>query len=169
MKRISCALLALLMLASLLTGCASEVPRPEIKQGRFDLSVTYEQDGAVKVASAVYVCEYDGIAWTLEGHPYVDWETHLEGDITDEGTVPICTTEDGGEIVIALLLYPEFFMGDPQYADHTPLVDLSIFYYEENGTVRDSSDDAELIAGHGVRLIGCEYDPPIPNSFKPLK
>ena len=33
------------MLVKFLTGCALDVPRPEVREGRFNISVTYEQDG----------------------------------------------------------------------------------------------------------------------------
>ena len=168
-KMLTAFVLVLVFLGSLgLTGCGLDVPRPEVEEGRFNISITYEDDGVVKEASAVYVCQYDGIGWTLEGQPYVDWKTHLEGDMETE-VLSICTTEDGGEIFISMLLYPEYFMGDPDYADFTPMVRAELFYYEgENGTVSESYDDVELIAEYGVRLISVEYDPPIENSFKPI-
>lgn len=163
MKKISIVVALLLLLSLTLTGCALDVPRPEVKEGRFNISVTYEQDGEVKTASAVYVCEYKGIAWTLEGHPYVKWNESFEGDIKDGGVLPICNTDDGGEIFIGLLMYPEYFMGDPNYAEHTPLVRAELFYED------DQIDDPEIIAEYGVRLIGYEFDEPIENSFKSLK
>ena len=160
MKKILCVLILVSVISAALVSCGIGVPRPEVKEGQFDITVTYEQDGEVKEASAVYVCEYAGIAWSLEGHPYVKWKEHFEGDISDGGVLSICNTEDGGEILISLLVHPEYFMGDPAFANSTPIVRAEIFYEDRE------IDDAEIIAEYGVRLIGCEYDEPIENSFK---
>ena len=58
-------------------------------------------------------------------------------------------------------------MGDPNYVDFTPMITAELFYYDgDNGTISDSSNDTELIAEYGVKLIGFEYDNPIENTFK---
>ena len=41
--------------------------KQEVKEGRFDFSLTYEVDGEVKTYTGVYVCEYDGVLTTLLG------------------------------------------------------------------------------------------------------
>jgi hypothetical protein len=51
-------------------------------------------------------------------------------------------------------------MGDPNYAEHTPLVRAEIFYED------DQIDDPEIIAEYGVKLIGYEFDEPIKNTYK---
>ena len=164
MKKIFSVLLLMLILISMLTSCALNVPRPEIKEGRFNISVTYEHNGEIKTASGVYVCEYDGVIWyNVNRDPFVSWKESFEGDIKDGGILPICNTDDGGEIFISLLLYPEYFMGDPECSDYTPVVRAELWYPDEQ------IDDEAIIAEHGVKLIGCEYDEPIENSFKPLK
>ena len=161
MKKILVAIIALLLLSIGLTSCGFGVPRPEVKEGRFHITVTYEHNGEVKEASGVYVCEYDGIVWyNVDRDPFVNWKESFEGDIKDGGIIPICHTDDGGEIFISLLLYPEYFMGDPEYADYTPLVRAELFYDDEQ------IDDADAIAEYGVKLIGYECDEPIENSFK---
>ena len=164
MKKISIAVILVLLLSLSLTGCALDVPRPEIKEGRFNISVTYEHNGEVKTASGVYVCEYDGIIWyNPNRNPFVHWSESFEGDIEDGGVLPICTTDDGGEIFIGMLLYPEYFMGNPDYADRTPIVSAELWYSDRQ------IDDEEIIAEYGVRLISCEFDEPIANTYKPLK
>ena len=47
-------------------------------------------------------------------------------------------------------------MGDPEYANYTPLIRAELWY----------PDDIERIAEHGVKLISYEYDEPIENSYK---
>ena len=161
MKKIFIAIIFLLLFALCLTGCGFTVPRPEIKEGKFNISVTYEHNGEIKTASGVYVCEYDGVIWyNVNRDPFVNWKESFEGDIKDGGVLPICNTDDGGEIFIGLLLYPEYFMGDPEYADYTPIVRAEIFYDDEQ------IDDVDVIAEYGVKLIDYEYDEPIENTFK---
>ena len=151
------------ILIATLTSCGSSVPRPEIKEGRFHIAVTYEHNGEVKTASGVYVCEYDGVTWyNVNGDPCVNWKESFEGDIKDGGIIPIGNTDDGGEIFISLLLYPEYFMGDPARADDTPLIRAELWYPD------DQIDDPKILAEYGVRLIDYTYDEPIENTYKPL-
>lgn len=161
MKRLLGVLLLAVLLVSMLTGCGTSVARPEIKEGRFNISVTYELNGERTTLSGVYVCEYDGVVWwTINSDPYVNWKTRLEGELNTE-TISVCTTDDGGEIFITLLLYPEYFMGDPGYADFEPMAKAELFYSDSQ------SDDEAVIAEYGVKLIEFKYDEPIENSFKP--
>ena len=75
MKRLLSSLFSVFMLVKFLTGCALDVPRPEVREGRFNISVTYEQDGEVKEASVVYVCEYNGVNWCdINADPYANWK-----------------------------------------------------------------------------------------------
>ena len=66
MKRTVVLLCFVLALVCMLTSCALDVPRPEIKTGEFNFSVTYEYNGEIKTVSGVYVCEYDGIDWAID-------------------------------------------------------------------------------------------------------
>ena len=166
MRRILSALILVVMLLSTLASCGLDVPRPEIKEGRFNISFTYEYNGEVKTLSGVYVCKYDGLGFTLEGTNYVAWEESFEGEINDDVTM-LGYTEDGGEIFISLLMYPEYFMGEPAYAEFTPTASLELFYYED-GTVSESYNDPATLASYGVKLISFEYDEPIKNTYKPL-
>jgi hypothetical protein len=161
MKKVFVAIIALLLLSISLTSCGANVPRTEIKEGRFNISVTYEHNGEIKTASGVYVCKYDGVNWwDINRDSYANWKESYEGDIQDGGIIPVCNTDDGGEIFISLLLYPEYFMGDPEYANYTPLIRTELWYADEE------TDDIERIAEHGVKLISYEYDEPIENSYK---
>ena len=161
MKKIFVAIIALLLFSIILTSCGANVPRPEIEEGRFNISVTYEHNGEIKTVAGVYVCEYEGVNWwDINADPYANWKEGYEGDIQDDGIIPICNTDDGGEIFISLLMYPEYFMGDPEYANYTPLIRVELWYPDEQ------TDDIERIAEHGVKLIRYEYDEPIENSYK---
>ena len=152
------------MLSTCLTSCEVE-PAPKIKEGRFNFSVTYEEWGKAKTVSGVFVCEYAGRSFTLEGGDFTrEWEGSVEGvenlHDTFYATVRVGETNDGGEIFISLLMYPEYFMGDPEHAESTPIVRAEIFYDDRQ------IDDADVIAEYGVKLIDCKYDKPIENTYK---
>ena len=68
-----------LLLLLVLTSCVDSVLRPEVKEGKFDVSVTYEVGGETKTLALVYVCEYDGVKMALEGTRYRAWNGHFEG------------------------------------------------------------------------------------------
>ena len=170
MKRKLYAFILSLMLASILAGCGLDVPRPEVKEGRFHFTATYELNGEVKTISDAYICKYDGIGWALDGDSYYrDWvgyfENGMEGDVLE-----ICTTEDGGKISLVFNIYPEYFMGEPDYIDDfAPNVYLQLIYFDdETGEIVEIVDDAQLIETYGVKFIGFEYDDPIENAFHSL-
>ena len=164
MKKIIGFLLLTVMLVVMLTGCGLTMPRPEVKEGSFDFTVTYELNGEVKTVKDTYVCKYKGVSMTLEGISYREWKGAFNGGLTDD-SIKICDTADGGEIVLAFLIYPEYFMGEPDYKEFKPSYDLAVYYYDENGYIIESIDDAEIIASHGVRFIGFEYSDSIENGF----
>lgn len=164
MKRIIGALLLSVMTLLMLTGCALNMPAPEIKEGKFDVSVTYEINGEQKTLDLVYVCGYDGVDWTLEGTTYRAWNGHFEG-YGDGDVIEISKTEAGDEIALCILIYAEYFMSEPGYTDFAPIPLVNVIYYEDG--VEMIEDDQDLIAEeYGVRVIGIEFDEPIQNSFK---
>ena len=164
MKKIFSVLFLILIFTLMLTGCGPDVPHPEVKEGSFDFTVTYELNGEVKTVKDTYVCKYKGVSMTLEGNSYREWKGTFNGGLTDD-SIKICDTADGGEIVLAFLIYPEYFMGEPDYKEFEPSYDLAVYYYDENGYIIDDSDDVEVLASHGVRFIGFEYSDPVENSF----
>ena len=166
MKRIIGALLLVAVLSAMLAGCGLTVPRPEVKSGEFDASVTYEENGESKTLDLVFVCEYEGIGWTLEGSHYRDWKGYFKG-YGEGDVIEICTTEDGGKVALCILIYPEYFMGEPGYDDFGPTLLMNYIYYEDG--IEMIEDDQEIIAeNYGIRGIGIECDAPIENSFDPI-
>ena len=166
MKRIISLLLLSALTALALVGCGWGMPRPEITEGSFDFSVSYELNGEVKTVTDTYVCNYSGVSFTLEGTAYRYWKGAFEGALKKDDSIKICDTQDGGEIILSFLMYPEYFMGEPDYADFTPSYDLAVYYYDENGYILEDFDDEQTLASHGVRFIGFEYGDPIENLFK---
>lgn len=163
MKKRIFILTVLLLLSLSLMGCGLTLPRPEVREGEFDVSIKYEVNGEAKTLDLVYVCEFDRIARTLEGTSYRAWKGNFvgygEGDV-----IPLFET-DGGKVALCVLIYPEYFMGEPDYTDDfAPVVLTNYIYYEDGSEM--IIDDQELIAEkYGVKVIGCEYGEPIENSF----
>lgn len=168
MKMKLIALMLALVLVGMLSSCGLTVPRPDIKEGRFDFSITYELNGETKTFSAVYVCEFAGTSWALEGGDYTrDWKDHVEGNYTgDNYSAIIGASEDGGDITLFFGVYPSYFMGDSTGDRGVPGPSLYITYPEdEDGGTRLVSDPTELEEVYGVKIISYEYDAPIENKF----
>ena len=170
MKRKLIALILVLMLVGMLASCEVE-PKPTIKEGRFNFSVTYEHWGEVKTLSGVFVCRYAGRTFSLEGGDFTrSWEGHIEG-IEHAGeiynsAVLICTTDDGGEIFLDFSLSAPHMMGEPYLAD--AVIEPSFFheYSNEDRTSSQSGADAQEIEElYGLRIIEYKYDEPIKNSY----
>ena len=166
MKRRLIALFLLLTLVGTLTGCGITVPRPEVEEGDFNFSITYEINGKVDTLSAVYMCEFDGVSWSVEGGYGRDWKAHTEGDYEgDDYSAIIGTTEDGGDIVLFFGIYPEYFMNDSTGDRGAPEPSLYISYtldVDEYGLVSDPLEVEEI---YGAKIISYEYDAPIVNTF----
>ena len=139
------------------------MPRPEVKEGQFDVSVTYELGGETKTLDLLYVCKYGGVKMTPEGTRYRAWNGHFEG-FADGDVIELSKTDDGSSIVLNISIYAEYFMGEPESTDFYPEARAERIYFEDGIEMIDY--DEELIAkDFGVRIIGIDYDEPIKNIF----
>ena len=151
------------MLVCMLSGCGSTAPEPAIQEGEFDFSVTYEFNGEEKNLSGVYVCQYSGSEWTLDGGFHRAWEGYVKNGKTDG--IEIGTTANGEKVELNLAFYPEYFMGDFVEGDRNiPAPYLSITLVDEEG-MRILYEPAEVEAYCGAKIISSEYEEPIQNSF----
>jgi hypothetical protein len=165
MKKIIIIATVFLVIAAILVFrcCFTTLPVPEVKEGRFEFSVTYEINGEAKTYSGVYGCRFDGALITLLGSS-VEWEDYIENE---EGPdLPIHTNEDG-TVYINFGFMPEYFMDDPN-ADiyDAPKPNLYMIFNGSREDDLDITSDEEVIAEYGVRLIGYEYPSPIENTFE---
>ena len=165
MKKILTSVVLILLLSLALTSCGiSSTPRPEIKSGEFNFSFTYEYAGETKTVSGVYVCEYDGIDWVLDGGFHREWSGYIKGETTEENII-LGTAEDGGVVEIYLAFDPDLFMGDSPWVDDEPFVPYLSVRLVNEGLYFES--DAEILAEtYGARIISYEYDEPIENTFR---
>ena len=49
-------LLLVIIVVLICSGCATKMPLPEVREGRFDFSITYEVNGEEITYTGVYVC-----------------------------------------------------------------------------------------------------------------
>lgn len=165
MKKQKLLLITLLMtvMTMLFSGCVAKVPIPNIKEGRFDFSVTYEVAGEQKTYTGVYVCEYDGVSTTFLGSS-IQWTGYIENE--EEEDVAIQTNEDG-TIYINFGFFPEYFMGDPNAVYYeAPSPNLFMVYNDSTEVMSHITSEEEEILQYGVKLISYEYAAPIENTFK---
>ena len=153
------------ILTVVLSMFIAKMPIPEIKEGRFDFSVTCEINGEEKTFSGVYVCKYDGAYKTLAGEG-IEWEGYVENS-EGNGVIPVQTNDDG-VVYIDLHFIPEYFMGDPDAICYdVPAPALYMLYHSDNPDEASYETDKEIIAtNYGVKLISYKYADPIENTFK---
>jgi hypothetical protein len=151
------------IMTMLFSGCAVKIGVPAIKEGKFDISVTYEVNGEQKTYTGVYVCKYDGVETTFLGSS-LEWTGYIENE--EECDVPIQTNEDG-TVYINFGFYPEYFMNDPNAIDYqSPTPNLFMVYNDSTEDMLHITSEEEDILQYGVKLISYEYAAPIENSFK---
>ena len=163
MKKIICLFIALLLFSLGLTSCGLTMPRPEVKEGQFDVLLTYEVGGETKTLDLVYVCDYDGAKMSLEGTRYRAWNGHFEG-YEDGDVMEVSKADDGSRIVLSFFIYAEYFMGEPDFVDFYPEAKTERIYFEDGIEMIDY-DEALIAEEYGIRIISIDYDEPIKNSF----
>lgn len=164
MKKFISTLIMVFILASVFVSCGDSVPEPEIKSGEFDFSVTYEWNGAEKTVSGVYVCEYSGLSWALDGGYSRDWTGYIKDENTKE-PFEIGTTEEGDKIELIFGFYPEYFMDDYVEGDQVvpaPYISVTLADGEDVSVMYDADEVEEYC---GARIVSYEYAEPIENSF----
>ena len=168
MKKSLCLLMVLLLFSLCLTSCGLSVPRPEIKSGEFNFSVTYEYAGEVKTVSGVYVCEFDGTDWVLDGGYHREWKGYIKGG-DDDDQILLDTLDGGDEVILVLNLDPTYFMDDYNlelYGVPAPYIMIKDYTdhgdYEGLSFIHDADEVAELC---GAKIVSYGYDEPIDNEF----
>lgn len=163
-RRVLFAFISIIITIALLTSCVESTPQPEIKSGEFNFSVTYEYAGEIQTISGVYVCEYAGTSWALDGGFGRDWRGYIKGNTTEDNIV-LGTAEDGGVVELYLAFDPDCFMGDSYMVDDQPFQPILSVRLVNEGLYFEN-DPEILIETYGARIIGYEYDEPIENVFK---
>lgn len=164
MKKLFVTVALLLALAFVLSGCGFTVPRPAIKTEEFNFSVTYEYKGEVNTVSGVYVCEYAGTSWTLDGGYGRDWTGYIKGG-DDNDQIILDVVEGGDEVILVLDLRPDYFMDDFNFDLYgIPAPYIMIKDYTEEG-IRFLHDPADVERDYGAKVISYEFDAPVENDY----
>ena len=166
MKKLCIVLALLALLAICLTGCGLNVPKPEVKSGEFDFSVTYEVNGKTETVSGVYICEYAGVDWALDSGYHRDWNGYVKDNAVNEDYV-VGVTEDGGTIMMYFGFHPDYFMGeDVSGFMEDPEPYLVVTYpMDEFGGVEFIQEADVIEETYGAKVISYTYDAPIENTF----
>lgn len=152
------------MAMSLFTGCAVKMGVPEVRDGRFDFSVTYEVNGEEQTYTGVYVCKYEGVSVALDGKGR-SWNGYIENGRPD-GMVEIQNNDDG-KIYIDFKFNPLYFMSDPNSVIfEIPEPELILVYHSEDPDFVHFSQEVDFLADYGVQLISYTYSDPVENSFE---
>ena len=162
-RRIFTMIVLLTMILLVCTGCSVKYPVPEVKEGKFNFSVTCEVDGAEKTYSGVYVCKFIGVYNTLVSCGRM-WDAYIENG--NDGTAISVKKIGEVEILIDLGYYPKYFMADPDYSGEKP--EPTIFgqsINNETGEISFFGDAEEIFLNYGVKLISFTYAEPIENSY----
>ena len=152
------------LLSTLFSGCAVKMAVPEVTEGRFDFSVTYEVNGEQTTYTGVYVCKYDGIQVALDGKARM-WDSYIEGN--ENAREIAIQTNDDGVIYIDFNFNPQYFMSDPASINFDiPEPSLLIIYKSENPDEVSFGRELDFMADYGVQIIGYEYADPIANNYE---
>lgn len=168
MKRKLSILLFVLMLIGTLSSCGFSVPRPNIKEGEFNFSVTYDLNGEIHTVSGVYVCEFDGIDWVLDGGYHREWKGYVKDGTTEE-CIRLATAENGGIVELNLYFEPDLFMGESYSEEEEPFAPCITVRLEDNEGLSFENNDKLIAEVYGAKIISYEYDKPIENSFGVFK
>ena len=147
-------------------GILVRIPKPEIREGEFDFSLTYEVDGESKKIEGTYVCRYDGVSRNIDGVSR-DWTGYIKNH--DDFTEYEIKTTDDGIIMVSLDIRPEFFMSDPDYINNYDIVPEPYFYITSGDeSIEDPTNEVffDYYSGDDVKVISFEYDQPIANTYK---
>ena len=163
MRRALSFLILTCLLVGMLVSCGSMVEAPEIRNGTFDFSVTYEYNGVITTVSGVYVCEYNGVGWVLDGGFYRDWTGYIQNG--SEEQIVLGYAPNGDEITLDFCFSPDYFMGDFIEGVDTPPAPLLSAKIQNEGVAFEC--DANVLAEtYGARIINYEYAEPIKNTFR---
>ena len=162
---------AMLVAFALLTVIFCYTTEPEIAEGDFPFSITYEYKGEVGVLSGVYHCKFSSSS-TYGGFHERWWDGGATYDQTPKYDYAyiIDRTEDYS-LSMHEHMIPGYFMGDPLHQDYYDeyydgVIAPYIEYYDyKNGITLDDSNREAVLEAIDFKIIDYTYPEPIENSF----
>ena len=145
--------------------------KPEVCNGEFPFSITYEYKGEINTLSGIYKCKFEGsdTIWN-EHNRYWDGESIIE--YNGEYDIPNVVFQNE-EITLAVFenMSAGYFMGDPLYADWYSNYGLDgpeprVEYYDYvNNISLDDENSSEILKSIDFKIVEYTYPEPIENSF----
>ena len=140
--------------------------KPEVSEGSFAFSITYEYKGEIKTHSGVYECKFAG-SNTIQGEHNRYWDGEIKYENPENLERPHVVDENEEQQTL-LAVQPSFtagyFMGDPLYKDE--IADTYVEYYDYiNDISLDEYNQDEILSSIGFKIIDVTYAEPIENSF----
>ena len=147
--------------------------KPEVTNGEFPFSITYEYKDETKTLSGVFKCEYSGSSTTnREHHRY--WTEEIVYDNPENVEYPFIVDQND-ELQTTLSVHENmfagYFMGDPLYKDYYEEYGLEgveprVEYYDyKNEIYLDDENKDEILESIDFRIVDFTYAEPIENSF----
>lgn len=94
--------------------------KPEVSEGEFPFSITYEYKGETKTLSGILTCQYSG-SYTIQGEHHRYWDGEVTYDNPESVENPF-VVDQNDELQTTLSIYENmdsgYFMGDPLHKDH---------------------------------------------------
>lgn len=121
--------------------------KPKVKYAEFPFELVYEYNNEQYTINESIICDYEGIAFSLEGGNYRDWECYLSDNTQygqyylDEAKYPT--------LHIQIPLEGDYWMGDPNFNEEfaTPYL---FFVDERTGTTYYEQDLSNVV---GAKII----------------
>ena len=160
-------LLAITLVAYILASVlCCYTTKPEISEGEFAFSITYEYKGETKALSGVLECEYSGSDTVLGEHNRY-WDGELKYDNPENLEKPYIVDENE-EMQTLLAVQPNmqagYFMGDPLYRDE--IAEPYVEYYDyKNEIYLDEENEDAILPLIEFKIIDFTCAEPIENSF----
>lgn len=164
------ALMIVAYIAATLIFCRTT--KPEIREGEFPFSITYEYKGETKTLSGVYKCEFSGTDTIRNEHNrYWNGESIIECD--GEYDIPnIVYNDEKMTLSVHEFMEAGYFMGDPLYKDwysehygyDGPHPHVEYYDYVNDISLTDENRE-EIFEAIDFKIIDSTYPEPIENSF----
>ena len=167
-------LLAITMVVYLVaTVLCCYTTKPEVTEGQFPFSITYEYKGETGTLSGVLECAYSG-SYTIFRDHYRYWDGEVTYDNPENLEEPyIIDYSEELQTTLSLHenMHPGYFMGDPLHKDYYDDFGLEsagpyVTYIDhKNSIFLDDENQEEVLESIGFKILDVTYAEPIENRF----
>ena len=149
------------------------ITKPQVTQGKFPFSITYEYKGETRTLSGVFECRFDG-SQTVGGEHNRHWEGKTIYANADHSETPYIVDQDDEKqttLSVQENMSAGYFMGDPLYQDYYAQYGMEqaqpfVEYYDyRNNISLDGENDDAILQSIGFKILDVTYGQPIENDF----